>query len=169
MGCCTGISHEPCISCRKISCAMVLRIHILRRKSSRQGLLTVRCFLTGRGRAVPTPACAPTTLGSAPELVGLTAGCATLSSSSRFLPLIAGVVVQGGGFVGTADRGVALVGVVDNCPDAGEIVTAGIRGFRGKEPGSCCAEDGVEFGGVNCGGGATLAVLGMTPGATPCA
>jgi len=119
---------------------------------------------------VPAPGCAPTTLGSAPGLAGLTAGCAMPSSSSRFLPLTAGVAVQGGGFVGTADRGVALVGVVDRCPGAGEMVTAGMRGFRGKEPGSCCAEDCVEFGGVNCGGGATLAVLGSAPGATtPCA
>jgi len=34
VGCCTGISHEPCISCRKISCAIVLRARILRQRPS---------------------------------------------------------------------------------------------------------------------------------------
>lgn len=77
--------------------------------------ISVRCFLTGRGRAVPVPGRAPTTpsgaVGPVESAVAAT-GCAAPSSNSRFFPLTAEVAVHGGGaLVGTVKRGAALVGV----------------------------------------------------------
>ena len=147
---------------------MVSRTRTLRLKTIQGlGILTVRCFLIGRGHAVPTPGCAPTPVGSAPGPAGLTAGCATPSSSSRFLPLTVAVAVQGGEFVGAAKRDVALVGVADWCPDTGgTTVIAGRRGLGGEVPGGCWAEGVVEFGGVGCGGEAAVGELDIAPGTT---
>lgn len=136
--------------------------------------MSVRCFLIGRGRAVPLPGRAPTapsgTLGLVTSVAAVT-GCAVPSSNSRFFPLTAGVVAHcGGALDGMAERGVALVGVdvvPDRCEVGGGIATAGMRGFWGKEPGGCWAEGVVVVGGAGCGGGTTPGVVGIAPGTTP--
>lgn len=102
--------------------------------SKQQTERTIRCFFMGRGRALPTPARAPTTpMGTLGEREAGVGGCITPSSSSRFrlLPGMGMLDRWGGAVVGTAERGVALVGVdVDWVTDpGGGMDTGATRGF----------------------------------------
>lgn len=90
-------------------------------------LVSNLCFLMGLGRTPFDPARAPTTPIGRLFAFGV-GGSVAPSSNSRFLPLTAlreGVAVRGGAALfGTADRGVALVGVVIDAVGGG-IDTAG--------------------------------------------